>query len=198
MKSRSGLLIFVISLFLIPMQTVLNQTRIANPWDIIEGDDRIEYLDTKEGESEEKVTTVFIVRHAEKEKQPSNNPPLTLDGEKRAETLACMLSHSGVSVVLTTNTTRTRETVNNYANKKGIKIQTYRTIEDVANLIKTKYMGKTILVAGHSNTVPNIIKTLGINSVPNIDNEYNNLFIITIFSEDLVSLIHLKYEIYDN
>jgi hypothetical protein len=135
-------------------------------------------------------TTVFIVRHAER-----SNDALTEDGEKRAETLARMLETSGVSVVFSTNTTRTRETVNNYADPRGIAIQMYGPSVDLTNLIRSEYVGSHILVAGHSNTVTEIVGGLGVADPPQIGNEYNNLFVVTICPDGMASLIHLNYEI---
>ena len=145
-------------------------------------------------QEEPMVTTVVIVRHAER-----SNDALTEDGEKRAETLAHMLNDSGVSVVFSTNTTRTRETANNTADRLDIPIQYYEYsgagIDSVINLIKSQHIGKVILVVGHSPTVPIIIRALGISSVPTCY-EFNNLFIVTICSDGIASLTHLKYEIH--
>jgi phosphohistidine phosphatase SixA len=141
--------------------------------------------------AKERITTVFVVRHAERA-----NDKLTGDGEKRAETLARMLSNSGVSVVFSTNTTRTKETVNNYADPRGYKITLYNTPEEVVNLIKSYHVGGSVLVAGHSNTVPMIIRALGVRSAPEIGNEFNNLFIVTIRHGGAAALAHLKYEIH--
>ena len=143
------------------------------------------------GDAQAAATVVFIVRHAER-----SNDALTADGEKRAETLAGMLENSGVSFVFSTNTTRTRETVNNYADPRGIAIQIYGPSADLTNLILSEYGGSRILVAGHSNTVAEIVGGLGIPDPPQIGNEYNNLFIVTIGAGGTASLVHMKYEIW--
>lgn len=142
-------------------------------------------------------TRVVIVRHAEKGMQMPDDTqtPLTADGEKRAETLARMLDKSGVSIVYSTNYTRSRETVNNYADRKNIAIKNYNTPEEVTNLIKSQHTGKAVLVAGHSDTVPRILNGLGVSSAPQIDDEFNNLFIVTIETNGKTSLTQLKYEI---
>ena len=137
------------------------------------------------------VITVVIVRHAER----ANNA-LTEDGEKRAETLARLLSNPGVSAIFSTNTTRTTETVNNTAERLGITIQFYTSPQEVADLIKSQYAGKVVLVVGHSPTVPQIIEALGVNSAPPIFDEFNNLFIVTIRHDGIASLTHLKYDIH--
>lgn len=140
--------------------------------------------------AKKRVTTVVIVRHGERA-----NDELTVDGEKRAETLARILEDSGVSAVFSTNTTRTRETVNNTVDQLGITIQYYTSPQDVTGLIKSENVGKVVLVAGHSNTVPQIIEGLGVSSAPSIGNEFNNLFIVTICPNGVASLTHLKYVI---
>jgi broad specificity phosphatase PhoE len=139
------------------------------------------------------VITVVIVRHAERA-----NDALTEDGEKRAETLARLLSNTGVSAIFSTNTTRTIETVNNTAERLGITIQFYNSIQEVADLIKSEYAGKVVLVVGHSDTVPQTVNALGVSSAPQIANEFNNLFIVTIRSDGIASLTHLKYDIHQD
>jgi len=140
------------------------------------------------------ITTVVIVRHAETEYDG-----LTPLGEKRAKTLARILQDSGVSAVFSTPTPRAKETVDNL----GIPIQEYGYsgpgIQDLASLIKEQYIGKTVLVAGHSNTIPQTIEALGPISAPPIDpQEHNDLFIVVICHNGRASLTHLKYEIDHN
>lgn len=138
-------------------------------------------------------TTVIVVRHAEKAGN-SENPNLTELGEKRAETLAHMLSQSGVSAVFSTKALRTMETANNYANTKGIDIENYDSETEVCNKIKSEHAGEKVLVVGHSNTIPRILEACGVKSAPLIGDEYNNLFVMTIPITGSSSLIHLKYE----
>lgn len=139
-------------------------------------------------------TTVFVVRHAEKASNTGDSP-LSDFGEKRAETLARILSQSGVSAVFSTQTRRTIETANNYADAKGIDIEKYDSETKVCNKIKSEHTGEKVLVVGHSNTVPRILEACGVKSAPSINNEYNNLFVMTIPVTGSSSLIHLKYEI---
>ncbi len=137
------------------------------------------------------VITVVIVRHAERA-----NDALTEDGEKRAETLARLLSNTGVSAIFSTNTTRTIETVNNTAGRLGITIQFYTLPQGVADLIKSEYAGKVVLVVGHSNTVSQTIEALGVSSAPQFDGKYDNLFIVTIRPDGIALLTHLRFDIH--
>lgn len=139
------------------------------------------------------VITVVVVRHAERA-----NDSLTADGEKRAETLARLLGNPGISAIFSTKYTRTIETVNNTAERLGINIQFYTSPTVVADMIKSEYAGKAVLVVGHSNTVPQIIGVLGVSSAPPINNEFNNLFIVTIRPDGIASLTHLKYDIHQD
>jgi phosphohistidine phosphatase SixA len=144
------------------------------------------------------VTTVFVVRHAEKENCPTNQDktcPLTADGEKRAVSLARILNHSGVTVVYSTDTTRTRETVNNYATAKGISLTPYSDPATLAQAIRSTDAGRAILVAGHSPTVPMILAALGISNAPPIGDSYDNLFVVTIRPDGKASVLRLNYPI---
>ena len=155
-------------------------------------DPSITYFTTKK-----KATTIAIVRHAEK-KDNSANSPLTKVGECRAESLARILKNSGISVVFSTDLERTRETVNNYADSQAPKIgiQYYSNTKDVANLITSKYPGKSVLVAAHSGTVEQLVQDLGAGSVPAIGDEFNNLLMVTIPPNGTPSLARMKYEVW--
>ena len=48
------------------------------------------------------VTTVILVRHAEKATEPAKDPPLTAEGQARAKALARILGNSGISAIFTT------------------------------------------------------------------------------------------------
>jgi broad specificity phosphatase PhoE len=150
------------------------------------------------------ITTVVIVRHAEKESPAENmqavemskqgDVKLTKMGEQRAVKLAEMLSESKVSTVFSTNTIRTIETVNNYADKNGIEIILYDDAGELAKNIMSDYAGEKILVSAHSNTIGSLMKLLGTDSVPNIEHDYySGFFIVTIAPGGNVSWLHLEY-----
>lgn len=145
------------------------------------------------------VTTVILVRHAEKvEVPPSPDPPLTPEGMQRAETLAHVVEDTGIDVIFATEFQRTQATVAPAAANLSLTpviISAGNTDEQV-NLIKSDHKGDEVLVAGHSDTVPMIIEGLGISSPPSIGNEYDNLFVVHIRHLILIEhakLTHLKY-----
>jgi broad specificity phosphatase PhoE len=139
------------------------------------------------------VTTVVVVRHAERA-----NSTLTEDGEKRAETLARLLSNVGLSAIFSTNYTRTIETANNTADRLGIPIQFYTSVAGVADLIKAEYTGKVVLVVGHSNSVTQTVQALGVSSVPPFDGRYDNLYLVTIRPDGTALLTHLRFDIHQD
>ena len=132
-----------------------------------------------------KATTVIVVRHAEKAAQPANDPPLTAEGEARAIALWQARKDANVTAVITTQLARTRMTAAPTVANRGITPDVVNTgnathIADVAAAVK-RHMGQTVLVVGHSNTVPAIVAALGATEPAAIcDPEYDNLYVVTI------------------
>jgi hypothetical protein len=61
--------------------------------------------------------------------------------------------------------------------------------------IKTEFSGKTILVVGHSDTLPAIIKQLGIAKPPKIlPNQFNRIFTVTSAPGTQATMVETKYE----
>jgi broad specificity phosphatase PhoE len=130
---------------------------------------------------------VFVVRHAERADAGSAtattmgaDPPLSALGEARAAKLASMLADSGIQAVFSTEYKRTQDTAKPLAAKLGLTVQSSPAV-DTAGLvarIKSGHAADVVLVVGHSNTVPAILKAFGGPDVTIGDNEYDNLFII--------------------
>lgn len=142
--------------------------------------------------------TAIIVRHAEKAATPADDPPLTAAGEARASALLAAVRDAGVTAIITTQFARTRGTVQPTASALGITPDVVSASspthpQDVAAAIKT-HGGQTVLVVGHSNTVPAIIAALGGKRPANIcDAVYDNLFIVTIATDGKVGVVHSRY-----
>jgi phosphohistidine phosphatase SixA len=65
--------------------------------------------------------------------------------------------------------------------------------QEVAAAVR-KHAGHTVLVVGHSNTVPSIIEALGAKRPPPIcDAEYDNLYIVTIAPDGKAGVIRSKF-----
>lgn len=61
-------------------------------------------------QANEPVTTVFLIRHAERADEPRQDPPLTEKGVARSEALARLLSTAGVKAIYTSHFARTKLT----------------------------------------------------------------------------------------
>lgn len=131
-------------------------------------------------------TTVVIVRHAEKAPEPADDPVLSDAGQQRANDLAALLADAGIDAIIVSELQRTSLTAQPLARRLGIVpvVVPVRTGADgqataIAEAIRSTYAGKTVLVVGHSNTVPLIARALGVTRAFTIpDPEYDNLVIV--------------------
>lgn len=143
-------------------------------------------------------TTVVLVRHAEKALAPADDPPLTAAGEARARDLVHAVRDAGVAVVITTQFVRTRATAQPTATALGITPTVIPAtnsahVQDVVAEIR-KHAGQTVLVVGHSNTVPAIIEALGAKRpVAICDSQYDDLYVVTISAAGTASTVHARY-----
>ena len=148
------------------------------------------------------ITTVILVRHAEKKTEPNNpDPDLTPEGEDRAKLLGHMFSSSGVNTILATQFKRTQETAKPLADATGIPITLTdaKQPEEVVKRIQSEYRGQTVFIAGHNNTVPAIVSALSGQSFPTIpESEYDNMFIVTFYRSGKAKVVKLKYGLEGN
>ena len=147
-------------------------------------------------------TTIVVVRHAEKSTDDPRDPSLSPAGQERARALISVLKDAGVTDIYTTHYKRTRQTAEPLAQQLGIEIQerpinaansaTYA--RDLAQEILTRSAGKGVLVVGHSNTVPEIVKALSGITVPAItDAEYDHIFVVMIPATGSPRLMQLRF-----
>ncbi|QEK52596.1 histidine phosphatase family protein [Pedobacter aquae] len=110
-------------------------------------------------------TTVYIVRHAEKQTQDKKNqdPSLNELGKQRAEDLKTYLGKEKIEHIFTTPYKRNQETAAPLAKYLDLGIEFYDAHDTafLAKRIKQELVGKKILVVGHSNTVIKIAEALG-------------------------------------
>lgn len=143
------------------------------------------------------VTTVILVRHAEKE-LVGDDPGLTPEGAERASALAHVLGEVNVSAVYSTPFARTRNTAVPLANVLGLDVTEISVGQSfaaqMAEIVRTEYVGETVVIVSHSNTTPAIIGELGVLPVPTIeDDEYDDLYVVSITAAGRVSLLPLRY-----
>ena len=141
----------------------------------------------------QETTTFIFTRHAEKADDGTRDPGLTEEGNKRAERIAEVLSDVPVSAVYSTNYKRTLQTASPTAKGHGLTVLTYDPGDrEFLNGLLEKEKGGTILISGHSNTIPNMINQLARTNYPNFsEEEYDNLVIVIIKPENDPLLIWL-------
>ncbi len=142
------------------------------------------------------LTTFILVRHAEKADDGTRNPPLTEEGKLRAQYLSTLLRDQSISGLYSTPYKRTEETLKHIADQKSLVIQSYNPLESnewLEGLIK-KHEGNTIVISGHSNTIPTLANALlGRETFTQFDeSDYANLILIVTSSVGKGKLIHLK------
>jgi len=159
------------------------------------------------GQEEFKPTTVFLVRHAEKENEPKQDPPLKKEGVARSQELAHMLSTAGIKAIYTSQFVRTKQTAEPLAAKTGLSaiVLTLKPNPDNPRLIAEESTaelvnkilerpGDSALVIGHSNWIPDVIKMLGGDVVPTIDEQkFDDLFIVTVYGKGKAKVVQMKY-----
>ena len=127
-------------------------------------------------------TTFYVVRHAETE-APTNDPPLTEQGMRRAEELREVLGDIPLSAVYATRRLRTFQTAMPTAAAARLEITTYEQTDLTptwATLLKQKHAGKSVLIVSHSGMVEKIVQLLGGTTVPPIGDAYDRLFVVTV------------------
>ena len=135
---------------------------------------------------------VFIVRHAEKASTGGNDPDLSLQGQKRADALAHILKDSQITSVFVTEFKRTQETAAPTARAAQVN-PTVVPANDIGALAeKLRALNGNALVVGHGNTIPDLLKALGIATPVSIpDDDYTEIFAVLV--GDAPRLLRLHY-----
>lgn len=143
------------------------------------------------------LTTVILIRHAEKNIDPNNSDPdLSPAGQVRAQELVRMFSDSGINALYATQWKRTQQTLQPLAERLNVPVSVVdsKKTPDLINQLLVDHQGQTILVAGHNNTVPEIIAALGGPQLPIIpETQFDNLYIVTVYRFGKSKVVHLKY-----
>ena len=146
-------------------------------------------------------TTIIVARHGEKTAEPKEDPVLTPEGEARAIALAEAVRGAGISAIYSTKWKRSQYTARPASEQLKVPITTFDVPTNdpeygriYATELLAKNRGKVVLVVGHSNTIPMILRGLGIADAPAItDPEYDHLFIVTIPEGGEARVVRARY-----
>ncbi len=134
------------------------------------------------------ITVIYLVRHAEKEEGDSD-PDLTSAGRDRAMTLARVLDTQTVHKLWSSDYARTRQTVLPLSEQRQIPVTLYDAHDSNALVesIMQSPAGQTHVIAGHSNTVPELVDLLEawpktpLTKRSNLGHdEYDRLYVVTV------------------
>jgi phosphohistidine phosphatase SixA len=147
-------------------------------------------------------TTVYVTRHAEKQvSDPQDkDPPLAAAGEARALELAQLFGRApkgqGLDTVIVSEFRRTQDTVRPLANRLGIPVIVVPADEPAlaARRALAENRGGRVLIVGHSDTVPEIVKELsGVDVGPMSEADYGIIYVVAVprFSRASVTRLDL-------
>ncbi len=139
------------------------------------------------------VTTVLLVRHAEKAAE-TGDPPLSAAGETCARTLIQVAGWAGVKAIYSTAAVRALATAAPLAKCVGLKPIIYENVKSLVNELMSKYPGQVVLVVSHSGWIQEIIDALaGPGSSASTDGGYDSFHVLTVYAPGKASHLRLKY-----
>lgn len=148
-------------------------------------------------------TVVILARHAEKASESDTDPPLSERGRQRATALAAALRDAGLTAAIVSERLRTQQTAapalagivpDTVSIAGGVDVHA----RAVAARIRTRHAGGTVLVVGHSNTIPAIMTALGAGPLPDIcDAAYGNLYVMIVAENRPPQIVRTKFGLPD-
>ena len=139
----------------------------------------------------------YLVRHAEKADDGTQDPELSKMGQDRAVLLYEMLKENPPAVIYSSPFKRSILTAQPIADSLGMEITMYNPSDSqkLIDEIFEKHAGKKVLIVGHSNTIPGIANLLlWENTHSNLkESEFDKLFIIQSTKESKGSQVLLNF-----
>ena len=126
--------------------------------------------------------TVIVVRHMEKLADAGDDPGLSPAGQRRAARVAELLAAAGVDAVFATQYRRTAETALPLAERLSLPLHVYdaRDTEALVRDVNATYRDQTVVIVGHSNTVPEIVEALSGEEIGAIsEDRYGDVYLVT-------------------
>jgi broad specificity phosphatase PhoE len=144
---------------------------------------------------------VFVVRHGSPPALLSldelrDDTPLSETGTQRAGILASRLKEAGISAIYATEALRTVQMAEPLARMLGLSIHQIprRDVEGLVARLRSEHSKDRVLVVGHFNTVPRILKALGHTVEVKIERTaYDEIFVVVPATGTAPVFIHLRY-----
>jgi len=146
-------------------------------------------------------TTIILVRHAEKADDEAADPSLSAAGQARAEALQEALRHQPIDAVYTTQLQRTALTAAPVIDVHQPEVKEHIVtranvpyhVASLADTLRTQHPGETVLVVGHSNTIPELVEAVsGYPVAPLTEKQYDRLYLVR-HAGDTATLLTVRY-----
>lgn len=142
--------------------------------------------------AQNKTTTYYFIRHAEKV-DDSKNPDLSLKGLERVLLWGKIFSDINFDAVYSTDFKRTIQTVTPIATNRNLEIIKYDPKKIDIQEFKKRTLGQRVLIVGHSNTTPEFVNKIIDKIIYTTidDSVFGNLYIVTL-NDNLITYQLLK------
>ena len=101
----------------------------------------------------------YVMRHLQKGE--GQDPPLSAEGQRNARRLIDVFGKDPPGAIYVSTTRRALETAGPLAAKLGVTVKEYDPRDTPGLVARAKAETGTVLIVGHSNTVPEIVAGLG-------------------------------------
>ncbi|HYI41944.1 MAG TPA: phosphoglycerate mutase family protein [Allosphingosinicella sp.] len=101
----------------------------------------------------------YVIRHLQKAE--GQDPALSEEGARNAERLASWFAGDPPTAIYVSTTRRARETAAPLAARLGLTAREYDPRDTSGLVARARAEAGTVLIVGHSNTVPEIVAQLG-------------------------------------
>jgi broad specificity phosphatase PhoE len=142
---------------------------------------------------------VILVRHAELQGAAMAEPknlPLSDAGDARAKRLISILKDSDIGAIYVTDFVRTNKTGEPLARelKKDLTIVPKGDPQELIERLRKNNGTDTVLLVGHSDTLPGLLKALGHPADIKIEaQDYSNMFVVIPKKEGAPTFLRLRY-----
>lgn len=150
--------------------------------------------------------TVYVVRHAERQEDGTDDPGLNDAGQARAEALAMVLADVQIGAVHVSRFRRTLETAAAVIEGSNLEVRTWPVtwagvtehVQALATGICSEYRDQSVLVVGHSNTVSPVVKALSGLEVEELsERDFDRLFQVRLLPDQPAELLRARYGHFD-
>ena len=105
--------------------------------------------------------TFYVMRHLQKASATDPDPPLSAEGRANAERVYALVEANPPSAIYASPTRRAMETAAPLAARLGLTTKTYDPRDTPGLAARVQAETGSVLIVGHSNTVPGIVAALG-------------------------------------